>query len=176
MSAEDSGYGARGETARRLATPMPVLLRGVGSVALGFCRERPTRYRTAALWLAILVPAVYIVAGRLPLHDGIRHLLFLYPPFVALAGATAATLWNVRSQFAGFAGHMVFLCLGAALIDPIAFSVRNHPNEGMYFNELEPVGHDRRSIAARMSSTRIVHAVAVDGAPLCWIIRAGGAR
>lgn len=177
-----------------------------------------------------------------------RHLSFLYPPFVALAGATAATLWNTRSPFARSAGRIRVLCLGTAMIGPIAFSVRNHPNEGMYFNEfvggpsgafgryemdywassvheavrwihengrsscgpilpspqnpsstspsrrrcasatfvvadparaclvIKPVDHDPRLMAARMSSPEIVHAVAVDGAPLSWIVRAGGAR
>jgi hypothetical protein len=197
-----------------------------------------------SLWLAILIPGVYVVAAG-PVYDGIGHLSFLYPPFVALAAATAAALWNEASPSALSAGRILVACMAGAMIGPIAFSVRCHPNEGMYSSELfggpsgafgryemdyrassvrqavrwihdngrsscrpmlrisaesvehvavpeslrfddtlvvadsrracfviEPVRRDPRSIAAGMSD--VIHAVAIDGAPVCWILRGGG--
>lgn len=92
------------------------------------------------LWIALLAfagffPVFYIVYKNSVVHDGWRHLSFVYPPLVALA----ALFWNELlrifsekkvAQYA-VAGAMALLTLDAA-----AFIVRNPAFPYVYFNPL----------------------------------------
>jgi hypothetical protein len=111
------------------------LLLGVGSIALLRRRAAPTRYQVAALWFAVLFPALYVIAKRSPLYDTARQMMFLYPPFAALAASAGAALWNAERNWRTTT-RIAFGCLGLAMIEPISFHIAHHPNQNVYFNAL----------------------------------------
>ena len=59
----------------------------VGVLLAGTTLVRPSRYRVGAwgLLAAALFPVAYVIVKHSTLYDGIRHLLFIVPPIVALA-------------------------------------------------------------------------------------------
>ena len=67
------------------------------------------------------------------IYDGVRHLLFTYPPFVVLAaagwrGSLESPSWKPKT--------LVAVALGLGLLEPAVFQWRNHPNQAVYFNAL----------------------------------------
>jgi tetratricopeptide (TPR) repeat protein len=77
-------------------------------------------------------PVIYAVVKQMPLYDGIRHLLFVMPPFAVMAALGVNYLLGARKEIAWMTG--VGLCLG------VMFGFRNlvvlHPNQYVYFNHL----------------------------------------
>lgn len=114
-----------------ISTP-PVVLAGV-LLSLG---PQPTamRWPRAALWFIILLPITLIVLRGSTIYDGIRHLLFTYPPLVVLA-ASGWAVWlspavsqRQRRVAAGL--------LAVGLADVMYFNVRAFPNQTVYFNQV----------------------------------------
>jgi hypothetical protein len=89
-----------------------------------------------ALWLAgipvLMVGAVVI--GRMPLYDGLRHVLFLIPPLAVLAGAGVAAF--LRAPLGRAAKGVGIGVLAAACLSTLVDMVRLHPYESVYFNRL----------------------------------------
>src|SRR4029079_1813664 len=113
-----------------ISTP-PVGL--VGLILAGLFAQRSWWPQLSALTTLVLLPIALVIIQRSTLYDGIRHLLFVYPAMVALAtGGWMAALTRrdplVRQITA------VLLVIG--LLNVMTFSVRAHPNEAAYFNEL----------------------------------------
>ncbi|MGE0450994.1 MAG: hypothetical protein AB7Q29_15585 [Vicinamibacterales bacterium] len=108
----------------------PVVLAGLAAswlvVKQGWQRAVPW----AALVAFVATPVVAAIWRHATIYDGIRHLLFIVPPIVALAGIG----WDaaLRSRAAGVAS--VLLAIG--LLEPVVFQVRNHPNQNVYFTPL----------------------------------------
>jgi hypothetical protein len=124
-----------------ISTP-PVVLGGV-TLSMFFWWNRSTVLRKLALWgIAILPVAAAILMGS-TLYDGIRHFEFVYPILVVLAasGWTAVLLARDRPWLRR--GAAAALVVGLASI--LAFDVRFHPNQGVYFNTL--VGGPRGAYA-----------------------------
>jgi hypothetical protein len=91
----------------------------------------------------VIVPMVLVVAMHSTLYDGVRHLLFVYPVMVVLAAAgwlaslsPDRPLWMRRTSGA---------LLVAGILNVLIFTVRSHPNEATYFNEI--VGGPRGAFA-----------------------------
>jgi hypothetical protein len=104
-------------------------------------RARPlgpvTRLRLLqAAWLGGIPVALVagVVLSRMPLYDGLRHFLFLFPLVAALAGAGIAAFLHSpigrRVRLAGMA--VLSLACAVTLVD----MVRLHPYESVYFNRL----------------------------------------
>ena len=124
-----------------LITTPPVVIGGL--VLSSSSRGRAWALRKYTLWAVALFPVVLVVVMRSTLYDGVRHLLFVYPILAVLAASgwiawlsTEHRLWE-RRVAAGL------LALG--LVHVLAFNVRSHPNETVYFNEL--VGGPRGAFA-----------------------------
>jgi hypothetical protein len=113
-----------------ISTP-PVVLAGIVLAAV-FSPERDETLRRAALWAVALFPICMTLVMGSTLYDGIRHLLFTYPIFVALAAAgwMAAIVRAPHSWARRTAAGL--LAAGVAAI--LVFDVRYHPNQGVYFN------------------------------------------
>jgi hypothetical protein len=89
------------------------------------------------------LPLALVIIQHSTLYDGVRHLLFIYPILVVLAAAGwAAWLSQMREPWVRRTAA-AFLAVG--LINVIAFDVRAHPNETVYFNEI--VGGPRGAFA-----------------------------
>jgi hypothetical protein len=116
-----------------ITTPIAILLLAFGSpIAVG-AMHPAERFRYVFVWLAFLFPPAYVILTHAPVYDGIRQLLFVYPPFVVLAGIGAEFLvrWvsgQPRRRW------LVLAALVVALWDPLRFSLVNHPNQSVYFN------------------------------------------
>ena len=112
-------------------TPIVTL---VGVLLAGVALVRPSSYRVGAWGLvaAVLFPVVYVIAKQSTLYDGVRHLLFIVPPIAALA----ALGWRAAFEAPPAARLFVAAALMTGLAEPIGFSIRNHPNQAVYFNPL----------------------------------------
>jgi Dolichyl-phosphate-mannose-protein mannosyltransferase len=89
-----------------------------------------------ALVLAAVIPVLITIATRPAMYNGIRHFVFLTPPFAVLGGL--AGVWIARrlqacGRVATAAGLLV-LVLGVA--SPIVDMVRLHPYEYTDFNHI----------------------------------------
>jgi protein-S-isoprenylcysteine O-methyltransferase Ste14 len=115
-----------------LTLPIGVLLGLVLSLRL--LRPSDEHHGTAvALWAVVLFPVAYIIGVHATMYDGIRHLLFIFPPIAVLAAAgwlAALRRGSVVVRVLGGAALLV------AIARPVLFIVQEHPNQVVYFNEL----------------------------------------
>ena len=139
---------------RRYVPTLAVLTLPELMLALGFCgavgtivaivrgeagrAEVPAGRRAAllAVVLAAVFPVVVAVATRPAMYNGIRHFVFLTPPFAVLGGIAAA--WIVErlrpyGRAAMAAGAAVLI---AGLASPVVDMVRLHPYEYTDFNHI----------------------------------------
>ena len=114
-----------------ISTP-PVVLVGV----LLSLAPQPAgvRWPRAALWFIVLLPIAIVVLRGSTIYDGIRHLLFIYPPLVLIA-ASGWAVW--LSSAVGPRRRLVAgVLLAIGLADVLIFNVRAFPNQIVYFNQL----------------------------------------
>jgi hypothetical protein len=95
-----------------------------------------TRAALLAVVLAAVLPLLVTVATRPAMYNGIRHFVFLTPPFAVLGGLAAA--WVARRLRAHGRVAMVtgVLVLILGLASPIIDMVRLHPYEYTSFNHI----------------------------------------
>ena len=115
-----------------ISTPPVVLVGAALSILLPL--DRAWSPRRNALWAVAVLPVLMVVVKDSTLYDGIRHLLFVYPILVAVATAGWAALLSIRSP--SWIRPAAAALLTAGLANVIAFDVRFHPNQAVYFNEL----------------------------------------
>ena len=96
-----------------------------------------------ALWAAAALPVLLVITRGVTLYDGMRHLMFIYPILVVVA-ASGWTAWLADGYHPWLRGSVAAL-LAAGLANVLAFDVRFHPNQTVYFNEL--VGGPRGAFA-----------------------------
>ena len=89
--------------------------------------------QVCGLIFAVLFPLAYVIATKPVLYNGPRHMLFIYPAFVALASGTPALLLRMRKRLVSCV-VLVLLLLG--FYHPTWYQLRNHPNQIVYFNQL----------------------------------------
>ncbi len=113
-------------------TVPPVVLVGAAlSLAFLTRRRASARWLVAGMWFAALFPAAYVILTRAVIYDGIRHLLFAYPPLVVAAA------WGWQGMLGALTGRAraaAALGLAVGLAEPAWFMWRNHPNQCVYFN------------------------------------------
>jgi hypothetical protein len=115
-----------------LTLPIGVLLGLVLSLRL--LRPSDEHHGTAvALWAVVLFPVAYIIGVHATMYDGIRHLLFIFPPIAVLAAAGWISAFQHRSVIMR---GLITAALLVAIARPALFIVQEHPNQVVYFNEL----------------------------------------
>ena len=115
-------------------TAPPVVLIGA-TLSLAFLARRrgSGRWFVFGMWFAALFPVAYVILTRAVIYDGIRHVLFAYPPLVV----AAAWGWRgLREALTGKARVAAAIALAIGLVEPAWFMWRNHPNQCVYFNAL----------------------------------------
>ena len=113
-------------------TPIVVLagaLLSMGRLSTGWRDAAPI----AALWFAVLFPIAYVILRQSTIYDGIRQLLFVMPPLFVVS---ALGWWWGLTALAGRHRALAAGVLTLGVLEPIAFQVRNHPNQVVYFNPL----------------------------------------
>jgi len=119
-----------------LITTAPVVLVGAALSFLLIARRStasPLAWRVCALWGVTLFPVTRVVLSGATIYDGVRHLLFTYPPLVGLAAVGwRGSLESPSRRLKATAA----LALGLGLLEPAFLQWRNHPNQAVYFNAL----------------------------------------
>jgi hypothetical protein len=124
-----------------LITTPPVVLAGA---ALSLLPRGPAqRWRMYAIWGVVLFPIGVAILSHTILYDGIRHLLFVYPP-LAVASAAGWAMWLSAPPRAWMRG-ILSAALIAGLVQVLAFHAQSYPNQAAYFNGL--VGGPRGAFA-----------------------------
>ena len=117
--------------------PLYALLGFAGGVVL--LPRLLKRYYPTGVWLAVFAtvfPLAYIIYKDSILHDGWRHLNFVYPSLIGLA----ALFWvELERLFEGkrVAQYAVYGLLGLMVLESTVFIVRNPHLAYLYFN---PIG------------------------------------
>lgn len=103
-----------------------------------FAKSNLNRYTPFFLFMALfgfVFPVVFVIAQGSTLYDGWRHLLFSYPPLVALAAlGWDAVINKLEKQKIGLI--VVWSVLAATLIEPTIFIARNAHFPYVYFNPI----------------------------------------
>lgn len=97
------------------------------------------RYNTTAVLLAYfatIFPVAYIIYKESILHDGWRHLMFIYPSMVVVAAVFWVTLESFFKEKKA-ALYVIWGFLGILAVDAALFIVRNPQYPYVYFN---PIG------------------------------------
>ena len=110
-----------------ITTPLFFLCYGLYSVKL-----IPKSKLAKLFWLTLVVNAVLLVISKPVLYDGVRHLLFLLPPFVLLACLSFFALlknkWRWKKVALGLTAlNVVLILIQYSLLFPFHYT---------YFNEL----------------------------------------
>ncbi|MEA2992589.1 MAG: hypothetical protein QOD40_1509 [Alphaproteobacteria bacterium] len=124
-----------------LQMPEIFLLLGLGGIIAALYgamrRDLPPRRRAVLLLVALaaIFPIALTVALRPAMYNGIRHFIYVLPPFAVLGGLAGAWLFERLRRFrlAAIAAAAVF-AIGIAL--PVIEMVRLHPYQYTYFNRL----------------------------------------
>ena len=97
-----------------------------------------TRRRAAllAIALAAVLPVMVAVATRPAMYNGIRHFVFLTPPFAVLGGLTGAWIARRLQSYGRTATAAAAALLIAGLGSPVVDMVRLHPYEYTDFNHI----------------------------------------
>ena len=143
-----------------ITTPLVVLalfLAGAGQALVRFARAPREhifgdRQRDLLVLCWFFMPVLGTVVLRPIMYDTWRHLFFVYPALVYIAaiGMEAVAGW-ATGRFGTMRAGRVHAALTAALLlalSPVlAFMVRNHPFEHVYFNRL--AGRDMQQVKQR---------------------------
>ena len=115
-----------------ISTPIIILIGIVVSPYLFMSKEFKLS-QLSFLFFAALFPLFYVIYKKSPLYDGWRHMFFIYPPLMILSALTFISLISKLKNKYGQYAVVGVLVIGLAL--PAKWSIANHPNEIVYFNE-----------------------------------------
>lgn len=118
-----------------ISTPLFGLIGlAVSPTLLGWMKKEKKLLMLSFLYFSLAFPICYILYKKSVVYDTMRHIYFVYPSIIILS-ALAFNYWlnrlskNGKYIVAGLLLVLVFL--------PARFMFANHPNEYVYFNELE---------------------------------------
>lgn len=125
------------------ALKLPVIfwvlgLGGAAGALVAACRPSVAHNRRAVLLLvalAALLPLAVTVALRPAMYNGIRHFVFVLPPFAVLGGLAGMSVVEMATRRFRFAPIAAAVVLFAGTAVPIAHMIRLHPYEYTYFND-----------------------------------------
>jgi Dolichyl-phosphate-mannose-protein mannosyltransferase len=126
------------------ALKLPLLMLALGLVGLVIAlaaalrSDKPPARRGSMLIVALapIVPIIMAMVMRPALYNGLRHFVFVVPPFAVLGGLGAAWL-IARAKEHGRVGIGAVAAIGiVGLATPIVDMVRLHPYQYVYFNPL----------------------------------------
>jgi hypothetical protein len=126
-----------------LALKLPELtlalgLGGIAGAAVTIMRRGEVGRRAALLCvvLAATLPVVVTVIVRPAMYNGIRHFVFVLPPFAVLGGLAGAWLFARMERYGRVAAAAGIAVLLAGLASPSIDMVRIHPFEYTHFNRI----------------------------------------
>ncbi|HZG00542.1 MAG TPA: tetratricopeptide repeat protein, partial [Chitinophagales bacterium] len=118
-----------------ITTPLVILFAALAyAVVWFFARRKFSPTLSLLLIFATVFPWAYIVYQDSPLYDSLRQLLFILPLIAVLAALTWHYILVSAKQRAVQYALVGLMVVGIIL--PVRFSIANHPNQYVYFNEL----------------------------------------
>ncbi|HET7849837.1 MAG TPA: glycosyltransferase family 39 protein [Pseudolabrys sp.] len=116
-----------------------LVLGSVGTIGSFVAAARPDiaanrRAGFLAVALAALMPVVIAMIARPALYNGLRHFVFVVPPFAALAGVAGAWLFDTARRYGKAAPAALAAVFLAGIAMPASDMVRLHPYEYTAFN------------------------------------------
>jgi hypothetical protein len=125
-----------------LKEPEIVLLLGLGGMAGALVaatrRDLLVSRRATLLLLALAaaVPVALTMIARPAMYNGIRHFVFVMPPFAVLGGLAAAWLFERLASYSRPALAAGAMAATVALALPVVEMARLHPYQYTHFNHL----------------------------------------
>ena len=125
-----------------LTEPEILLVLGIGGIAGAFLAAMrrhtalPQRSGLLLIALAATLPVVVAVVTRPAMYNGVRHFVFVMPPFAVLAGVAGASLLRWIAPRGKVAVAAATAILVGALVPPVVEMVRLHPYQYTQFNSL----------------------------------------
>jgi tetratricopeptide (TPR) repeat protein len=113
---------------------IPLLVIAGFVAALVYLPRNRNLFWVFLLFFTIVFPVSWIIYKQSNVYGAWRHLLFIYPPMVVMAGIGIVSLirtWENKYLRAGTA-----LILAASMAGPVSHIFRNYPNQYIYFNEI----------------------------------------
>lgn len=86
--------------------------------------------------LAVCFPVFYVIVKDSILYDGIRHLLFIFPPLACLAALGWIHFLDYLKARQPFAPVVALVVISLLILLQIAVMVRLHPYQYVYFNQI----------------------------------------
>ncbi len=118
-----------------ITNPMIVYAGLVALIALLYplWRKLTNKIYIAFIGFAAIFPLFYIIYGDSNVYNAWRHVLFVYPPLVALSGMGWELLYRI-TQHKKALKYAVFVAFAILFLYPFQWMVRNHPNQVVYYN------------------------------------------
>lgn len=118
-----------------ITTPVITLMSSMFFGALWFLmRKQIPVERTLLLAFSALFPWAYAVYSHSAMYDAMRQMLFLVPLLAVMA---SLSWYYLISRFSNqIVRYAIVAILFIGLIPPARFSLANHPNQYVYFNEI----------------------------------------
>jgi hypothetical protein len=110
-----------------------------GAIAAVATRDRGSMGHRAALLAVVLaatLPILITIAARPAMYNGIRHFVFVLPPFAALGGLAGAWIARRLEAFGRAALVAGTLVLVVGAVSPVIAMARLHPYEYTHFNRI----------------------------------------
>ncbi len=116
-----------------ITIPLSVIIGALAYVIL-YKKRGLQNFWAFILLFAFAFPVFYIAYSHANVYGGWRHAMFAYPPLVVLAGLGFNKLIDVFKQ--KYLKLVAVAILAAFTFHPIMHTIKNHPYEYVYFNEL----------------------------------------
>ncbi len=113
---------------------IPLIVIAGFAAAFLFIRKNRNAFWIFFLLFIVAFPVVYIIYKESNVYGAWRHLLFIYPPMVVMAGLGMHSILNISKNIY-FQGAIILVFI-AAIVNPASHIVRNYPNQYIYFNEI----------------------------------------
>jgi hypothetical protein len=118
-----------------ISTPLFGLLGLVASVALiPYFRQKKMLLMLGFIYFTLVFPLAYVIYKKSVLYDTMRHFFFVYPSIIILSGLVFSYFMSSLPKPGKFAVAGLAVLLIAL---PARFMFANHPNQYVYFNELQ---------------------------------------
>ena len=117
-----------------LTVPVLVLLGWfASSFTWYFHRKERQGFWYFLLWFTVVFPVVFIIIRESNVYGGWRHMMFIYPPMLALSAMAIFTFFQASRK--RWVTWTLGIVVAGGLIHPLVHIIRNHPNTYIYYNE-----------------------------------------
>ncbi|GHT13251.1 hypothetical protein AGMMS4956_09140 [Bacteroidia bacterium] len=114
-----------------ITSPIAVIIGAIVYLTMGGLKKE-NRWATFVVYFSFIFPIFWIAYTGANVYGGWRHSLFVYPPMVVAAGLGFCALTDmVKNKYAKI---MLTALPFLLLLNPIIFTIKNHPYEYVYFN------------------------------------------